>query len=160
MRPPKSRSDRLRSIQALSSREAQDLAAQMTRQAKVLQDAEARLIELQEHLASYVDDHARARLDGISAMRLSESHVFVERLKLAVTLQQRTVEQARSRFEACRARWIAQHIRTNALGSAVHRLEHQEILAQARLDERTLDELAARAHQKPEQGSGSSGGSD
>lgn len=151
MASPKSRSDRMRSIQALSDREAQNLAASMERQAEEVRLAEARLVELEDFLASYVVDHNAVGEEGISAMRLSETHVFLQRLKSAVDLQNKTVEQARGNYEASRARWIAQHVRTSTLGSVVHRLEREEVIAHARQEQRAQDEFAARDHQKREE---------
>lgn len=153
MASPKSRSDRMRSIQALSDREAQNLAARMEQQAGEVRLAEARLAELEDFFASYVADHTAVPEEGISAMRLSETHVFLQRLKSAVELQHQSVEQARGNYEASRARWIAQHVRTSTLGSVVHRLEREEVIAHARQEQQVQDEFAARDHQKREESS-------
>lgn len=141
------RSDRMRSIEALSSRSAQDLAAQMERQSRRLADAEARLTELKDYLASYTTGTTGR---SITAMQLTETHLFVEKLTEAVRLQEGVVDKARSGFEASRARWIAQHLRTTALGSAVHRFEAEEAREQDLREQRLQDEIAARYHRPPE----------
>lgn len=143
------RSDRMRSIEALSNRQAQDLAMRMERQAQAVHAAEKRLGELTEYLQSYVSEHA-ARSGNVSAMQLTETHLFMERLREAVALQTEAVEKARSGYEACRARWIAQYVRTTALGSAVHRFEAEETRELVQREQRTQDEVAARYH-KPDE---------
>lgn len=141
------RSARMRSIEHLSQREAQDLAGQMERQVEAVRSAEVRLGELTEYLNGYVAERAeKSQSGGVSAMQLTESHLFLERLKEAVSLQERVVEQARSALEAARARWIAQRLRTTALGSAVHRFEAEESREVAQREQRLQDEIAARYH--------------
>lgn len=137
----------MRSIEALSSRAAQDLAAQMERQGRRLAEAESRLKDLTGYLAGY-SQSATGR--SITSMQLTETHLFVEKLKDAVHLQEGVVEKARSGFEASRARWIAQHLRTTALGSAVDRFAVEEARERDLREQRLEDELAARYHKAPE----------
>ena len=147
----KPRSERMRSIESLSNREALDLAGQMERQAQMLSDAEARLEELTGYLASYTEDRqTRSHNGGVSAMQLTESHLFLQRLEEAVRLQAATVEKLRSGVQAARARWIAQHVRTTALGAAVHRFAEEEAKELASGEQRRQDEIAARYHRPPE----------
>lgn len=137
----------MRSIEALSNREAQDLAGRMERQAQVVRDAEKRLDELSEYLHGYEIERAeKSRNGGVSAMQLTETHLFMERLREAVTLQADGVEKARSGYEACRAKWIAQHVRTSALGTAVHRFEAEETREIVQREQSLQDEIAARFH--------------
>ncbi len=141
------RSDRMRSIEALAARESRDLAARMEHQANSVREAQTRLDELTDYLDGYVRDQAdKNREGGLSAMQLTETHLFLERLREAVNLQKTVVEKARSRYESCRAHWIAQHVRTSALGSVVHRFEAEETREVVRREERMADEIAARYH--------------
>jgi len=141
------RSERMRSIEALSNRESQDLAVRMEQQARALREAESRLGELTEYLEGYAKEQAeKSRSGGVSAMQLTETHLFMERLREAVALQTAAVEKARSSYESCRARWIAQHVRTSALGSAVHRFEAEEAREVLQREEHAADEIAARYH--------------
>ena len=147
------RSDRMRSIEAISVRESQALAGQMERQAQVVRDAEARLQELTSYLDSYAAEQAeKSQAEGVSAMQLTETHLFLEKLRHAVNLQAETVEKARSHYESCRAKWIAQHVRSSALGSAVHRFEEEEAQALRKREERIQDEVAARFHRTEKPG--------
>ena len=147
------RSDRMRSIEAISVRESQDLAGQMERQAQVVRDAEQRLQELASYLDSYAAEQAeKSQVEGVSAMQLTETHLFLEKLRHAVNLQAETVEKARSHYESCRAKWIAQHVRSSALGSAVHRFEEEEAQALRKREERIQDEVAARFHRTEKPG--------
>ena len=147
------RSDRMRSIEAISVRESQDLAGQMERQAQVVRDAEQRLQELASYLDSYAAEQAeKSQAGGVSAMQLTETHLFLEKLRHAVNLQAETVEKARSHYESCRAKWIAQHVRSSALGSAVHRFEEEEAQALRKREERIQDEVAARFHRTEKPG--------
>ena len=147
------RSDRMRSIEAISVRESQDLAGQMERQAQVVRDAEQRLQELASYLDSYAAEQAeKSQAEGVSAMQLTETHLFLEKLRHAVNLQAETVEKARSHYESCRAKWIAQHVRSSALGSAVHRFEEEEAQALRKREERIQDEVAARFHRTEKPG--------
>ena len=147
------RSERMRSIEAISVRESQDLAGQMERQAQVVRDAELRLKDLTEYLDGYAAEQAeKSQAEGVSAMQLTETHLFLEKLRHAVRLQADTVEKARSQYEACRAKWIAQHVRSSALGSAVHRFEEEEAQMLRKREERIQDEVAARYHRTEKPG--------
>jgi len=142
------RSERMRSIEAISVRESNDLAGRMERQAQVVREAELKLEDLSEYLETYAAEQAeKSQLGGVSAMRLTETHLFMEKLRHAVNLQAESVENARSSYESCRAKWIAQHVRSSALGSAVHRFEAEEARELSRREERNQDEVAARYHQ-------------
>lgn len=161
----KSRTDRMRSIEALAGREGQALGAQMERQAETVRVAEARLAELVTCLAGYGNPPGESGTQGatsVSAMQLTETHLFLERLRSAVAAQTEVVEQARSGYESCRARWIAQRVRTTALGSVVHRFEQEEVRTETLREQRTQDETAARYHQQglPGGRNGTPGGSD
>ncbi len=147
------RSERMRSIEAISVRESHDLAGQMERQGQVVREAEQKLSELTEYLNSYALEQAeKSQQEGVSAMQLTETHLFMEKLRHAVSLQSETVAKARSEYEACRARWIAQHVRSSALGSAVHRFEEEEARELSRREDRVQDEVAARYHRTPKPG--------
>lgn len=147
------RSERMRSIEAISVRESHDLAAQMERQAQVVREAELKLSELSEYLESYAAEQtAKSQTRGVSAMQLTETHLFMEKLRHAVNLQAETVEKARSSYESCRAKWIAQHVRSSALGSAVHRFEAEEARELSKREDRVQDEVAARYHRTPKPG--------
>ncbi len=152
MSRPKSRSERLRSIEALSNREALDLAGQMERHARLLQEAEQRMQELTTYLEGYTEERiTRSQNGGVSAMQLAETQLFLQRLEEAVRLQATVVKNARSGYEACRARWIAQHVRTSALGAAVHRFAEEEAKEMILGEQRNQDEIAARYHRPPEE---------
>lgn len=147
------RSERMRSIEAISVRESHDLAGQMERQAQVVREAELKLQELTDYLSGYAAEQtAKSQAEGVSAMQLTETHLFLEKLRHAVSLQAETVEKARSSYESCRARWIAQHVRSSALGSAVHRFEEEEAREIQKREERSQDEIAARYHGKRKPG--------
>ncbi len=147
------RSERMRSIEAISVRESQDLAAQMERQAQVVREAERKLQELTDYLEAYATEQAeKNKTAGVSAMQLTETHLFLEKLRHALNLQAETVEKARSSYESCRAKWIAQHVRSSALGSAVHRFEAEEARELSRREDRVQDEVAARYHKTPKPG--------
>jgi flagellar export protein FliJ len=119
----------------------------MERQAGVVREAETRLRELTEYLDGYTSEQAeRSRQGGVSAMQLTETHLFLERLREAVRLQTAAVEKAKSGYESCRAKWIARHVRTTALGTAVHRFETEESREVSKREERLADEIAARYH--------------
>ena len=147
------RSERMRSIEAISVRESHDLAGQMERQAQVVRAAEQKLMELTEYLDGYADEQTeKSRAGGVSAMQLTETHLFMAKLRHAVSLQAETLEKARSDYEACRARWIAQHVRSSALGSAVHRFAEEEARELQKREDRIQDEVAARYHKTPKPG--------
>lgn len=141
------RSERMRSIEAISVRESQDLAGRMERQSRVLHEAEQKLQALTDYLQGYAAEQTeKSQAGGVSAMQLTETHLFMEKLRHAVNLQAETVEKARSNYEACRAKWIAQHVRSSALGSAVHRFEAEEARELQKREDRIQDEVAARYH--------------
>ncbi len=142
------RSERMRSIEAISVRESQDLAGRMEQQSRVVREAEQKLQDLTEYLEGYIAQQTeKSQTEGVSAMRLTETHLFMEKLRHAVNLQAETVEKARSHYESCRAKWIAQHVRSSALGSAVHRFEAEEAREVQKREDRIQDEIAARYHQ-------------
>ncbi len=145
----RSRSERMQSLVSLADSEAKGLAVQMQRQALIVGEDESRIAQLEGYLASYASTRMEdAAGQGVSAIRMAETHLFIERLQQAVDAQLRSVELARVRHESLRAQWIAKHLRTTALGNAVNRFRLEEAQDSSRQEQRTQDEMAARHHER------------
>lgn len=147
MATTKLRSERIASLETLASNEAKELAAQMERQALVVQQGETKLSELEDYLEGYHQRHNAAGQNSINPMQLLEMRAFLDRLREAVNAQRQVVQASRSRYELLRAQWIAKHLRGTALGKAVDRFQLEEGQQETQRQQRAQDELAARHYQ-------------
>ncbi len=145
MATTKLRSERMASLENLASNEAKSVAVQMEQQAQLLHQGETKLQDLIEYFNSYQEQSGSA--NAVNSMLLLEQQAFMKRLSEAIEAQRQVVENARSRYQLLRSRWLNKHLRGTALGKAVDRFQREEGQVENRREQHSLDELAARQHQ-------------
>ena len=95
------RSERMRSIEAISVRESQDLAGRMERQARVVREAEQKLQELSDYLQGYAaEQRTVVRVPDRRRVELPPVDTRVVRLcccRLSKTRRRRLVGRATPR---------------------------------------------------------------
>jgi len=140
----KSRSARMQMLESLTDNEVKILATQMGHHAAQLRDSEAQLSDLETYLDGCEIAPVGQGQASVSALQLVEKHAFLQRLRQAVAAQQTVVLDARTRYEAVRAQWLAKHLRGTALGKAVQRFQKEETQEVERREQRLQDETASR----------------
>ena len=71
-------------------------------------------------------------------------HGFLERLDQAITQQQQVVAHAQRAVDSARQRLIDREVRVATVERLMQRQREQQARAQTRLDQKNLDEMAAR----------------
>lgn len=99
--------------------------------AKRLGEAQQRLASAQqrlEELTSYREEYTRQFAAGgsLSAARLRDYRMFLDRLNQAVEQQRGVLTRAQQEADTQRQRWLDMHTRVQALGKVVERYRDEE----------------------------------
>ncbi len=136
---PAMSSARMQPLQQLAEVREDEAARRLIDQQRVLGEREQRLQELTRYLAEY---------DGLASAHnprlLMNRQAFVERLREAVSMQTRLVEQARSHCEVQRAEWLLQHREVSTLDQLAECYRRRERRSEEQRGQRQLDEFALR----------------
>lgn len=134
------RSVRLQPLQQIASlREDQALRTLAGSQQQVV-DQQARLQELQR----YIEDYGNALPENATPALLGNRHAFLARLREAEAFQRRALEQAQSRSEMERARYLLKRRDTGTLEQLAASYRAQERVHAERRTQKELDEIALR----------------
>lgn len=136
------RSKRMQPVVEVTLQREREAAKRLSEAQQRLQAAEQRLEELARYRAEYSNQFA----DGgsLSAARLRDYRIFLDRLNQAVEQQRGLVARAQQDAESQRQRWLDMHTRVQALGKVVERYRdeersHHERRLQKESDQHTLN---------------------
>lgn len=136
---PAMSSARMQPLQQLAEVREDEAAKRLLDQQRVLGEREQRLQELSRYLAEY---------EGLATAHnprlLMNRQAFVERLREAVDMQARLVEQARSHCDVQRAEWLLQHREVSTLDQLADCYRRRERRVEEQRSQKQLDELALR----------------
>jgi flagellar protein FliJ len=138
MRPAMS-SARMQPLQQIAEHREDEAARRLLDQQRVLGEREQRLHELTRYLGEY-EGLAQAH----SARLLMNRQAFVERLREAVAMQSRLVEQARSHCDVQRGEWLLQRREVSTLDQLAACYRRREQRVEEQRNQRQLDEFALR----------------
>lgn len=128
----------------LENTEKEQRAKFTAAQARV-DDAQARLTELQRYRDEYLQGFGRRAAGGMDAIALRDYHAFVARLGEAIQQQQQIVLRTEHEREFERRRWNEAATRCKAVGSVVERWQAEDRLGLSRAEQRETDEWARLA---------------
>ncbi|MEQ1439327.1 flagellar export protein FliJ [Fontimonas sp. SYSU GA230001] len=133
-------SQRLQPLQQLAQTREEEAARRLLEQQRQLSERELRLHELTRYLAEY-----EAMNSAGSARMLINQRAFIERLREAVAMQRRLVEQARAGCDAERGRWLLERREVSTLDQLAECYRRRERQIEERRDQKRLDEFALRS---------------
>lgn len=132
-------SSRLQPLQQLAETREEDAARRLLDEQRQLSDRELRLHELTRYLSEY-----EALGHAHSAQLLMNRQAFLARLREAVAVQERLVQQARSNCDTERARWLLQRREVSTLDQLADCYRRREQRLEEQRGQRQLDEFALR----------------
>jgi flagellar protein FliJ len=136
---PAMSSARMQPLQQLAELREDEAARRLLDQQRVLGEREQRLHELTRYLGEY-EGLAQAH----SPRLLMNRQAFVERLREAVAMQSRLVEQARSHCDVQRGEWLLQRREVSTLDQLADCYRRREQRVEEQRNQRQLDEFALR----------------
>jgi flagellar protein FliJ len=132
-------SERMQPLQKIAEAREDEAARQLLDRQRVLGEREQRLHELTRYLGEY---------EGLGQAHnprlLMNRQAFVERLREAVSMQARLVEQARSHCDVQRGEWLLQHREVSTLDQLADCYRRRERRIEDQRSQRHLDEFALR----------------
>ncbi|MGH8504780.1 MAG: flagellar export protein FliJ [Stenotrophobium sp.] len=137
---PASRAARLEPIQQLADMREEEAMQALAESQRALAEQEARLAELQRYAAEYAD----ASMTVGSPSMIVNRCAFLAKLQDAARFQQKTVEQARLRCEAERARWLLRRRDAGVLDQLAASYNLQARRHDERRLQKEMDEHAAQ----------------
>jgi|LakWasMet44_HOW7_FD_contig_91_95392_length_10117_multi_2_in_0_out_0_8 flagellar FliJ protein len=142
------KSERLKVIIDLHTRQEQDALQALGRNQKKLQDLQAQLEHLQKYRQDYSASFAEQQRAGMNVNQLLELRAFADKLdkaidgqQLAVSAQDRELLRARTHWEEC-------HQRTKSLQKVSDLALADELKAESKREQVEQDERAARSGRK------------
>ncbi|MFA5940099.1 MAG: flagellar export protein FliJ [Sinimarinibacterium sp.] len=133
-------SERLQPLQQRAETREEEATRRLLDQQRQLSERELRLHELTRYLAEYEGMGSAG-----SARMLMNQRAFIERLREAVAMQTRLVEQARAGCDAERGRWLLEHREVSTLDQLADCYRRRERLVEERRDQKQMDEFAVRS---------------
>lgn len=139
------RSDRLAPVQKVLEQSEQQRARELGEGQRRLQEAEARLAELENYHGEYQVAYRRRAEDGTSVTRLRDFQSFLARLQLAIEQQQAVVAKTREQVQNQRSNWQGAARQVKAVESVVQRWHSAEQRVGERREQKETDERAQRS---------------
>ena len=137
------RSKRFEPIRDIVSNSARELSVAVAEQGRRVTEIERAIAQLKAYRAEY----ARGAGDAAGptdAVRLQNYRSFLDRLGDAVRTQVQALAAARVEYERRHALWSAKRVEAESLDRAVGRFRAEERRAEDRLEQREVDDTAAR----------------
>lgn len=136
------RSKRMQPVVEVTVQREREAAKRLGEAQQRVQAAEQRLDELTRYRQEYTQQFAAG--DSLTAARLQDYRVFLDRLNQAVEQQHAVLGRARQEADTQRQRWLDLHTRVQALGKVVERYRdeersHHERRLQKESDQHTLN---------------------
>lgn len=135
----------LETVRQVVHRRADDAAAVVRTQAARVEQAEAKLAELERYRDEYRVQRDQAMGGGASAGRLRDFDGFLARLETALDTQRGEVRRARAAWDMARAAWQEQHRQELAFDVLAQRHDQREAKLEQRQEQKAQDEFARRA---------------
>jgi flagellar FliJ protein len=132
----------------LATRDLNEAAGQLSRQAEHDRHARTQLERLRGYRADYTTRLARARQMGMTASNYANFTLFIATLDNAIMQQNRVLSEQKSNMAACRRQWRGRHGRLKALEALAARLAQARVLRRNKAEQRADEELSSIQHSR------------
>ena len=136
----------LETLIELATTETEDAAKRLGLAVKAAADTENKLTLLQGYREEYAARFQASLASGLSAMGYRNYQLFMDKLDLAVTSQEKVVGEAKKRVEERRLAWQAGEKKRMSYGTLANRAQQEELARNNKRDQKAMDEHAARQH--------------
>lgn len=140
-------SERFKPVQRVTDSRERKAAAQLGDSLKARQQAEKQLADLRAYHAEYLEQYRRANLGGMTMARMREYQVFMDKLEMAISEQERVVERVSLQCADARSAWRDKYTRSQVMANVMDRLKAEETQRAARREQAQADD---RPHRKPQ----------
>ena len=109
-----------------------------------LNQAEAKLGELEQYFSDYQQQWMQQGSQGVSGQWLMNYQRFLSQLESAIGQQQRSVNWYRDNLKKLRQQWHQRHARVEGLSKLVESYQKEARIAADKREQKLLDEYAQR----------------
>lgn len=140
------RSQRMEPVVRVAGRREEDAARDLAQQRDLLARHEQQLEELQGYRNEYLERLRHQGGGGVSASRLQDYRVFLDKLDAAIGQQERIVAHQQREVDRFHQRWMEMRTRCSAMDKAVERMRREERREEERREQLESDEHASQRH--------------
>lgn len=137
-------SDRFKPIQKLASHKERKAAVQLGESLKQREAAKQRLDELRAYLDEYLERFASAARNGLASSQILEYQVFIGKLEVAITQQERIVSKSEQDCDTSKAQWRGRYTKSKAMENVVDRMQEDERRDADRREQSESDDKSQR----------------
>lgn len=140
----KKKSQRLRPVVRVAENHEQQAVRNLGASQTALNQAQQKLLELENYREEYLANFQSAGRSGMSAGRMEDYRRFLLRLDKAISEQKQILAQAESAVEQRRQAWHASRTKVRSLDSVVSRYEAEEQQQANKREQSASDERSQR----------------
>tara|TARA_R110002074_G_scaffold184752_1_gene350158 strand:+ start:446 stop:880 length:435 start_codon:yes stop_codon:yes gene_type:complete len=137
------RTERLQPVVQHADKKQQQALLEVARCQRALEMEEKRLAQLKNYKHEYLSKKHEEQ-PVYSAVELQEFHRFIEQLDQTIEKQLELVKLRQFEFDAKRNSWQETRVGSKVIHKVVENLQLQEVVAEAREEQKTLDEFSQR----------------
>ncbi|KJS73051.1 MAG: flagellar biogenesis protein [Pseudomonas sp. BICA1-14] len=139
-----SRAARLAPVIEMAAKAEQEAARLLGQGQTQLNQAEAKLGELEQYFRDYQQQWMQQGSQGVSGQWLMNYQRFLSQLESAIGQQQRSVNWYRDNLKKLRQQWHQRHARVEGLSKLVESYQKEARIAADKREQKLLDEYAQR----------------
>lgn len=134
------KSKRLQPVIKIASAREDEAARELVEYRKVVDQHEAKLIELRHYHEEYTLRLNESGRNGMHIARINDYRSFIERLRVAIKQQEVVLVECRQQLDELNRAWLQTRARHKALDKVSDRYQHQELQAQEKRAQAESDE--------------------
>lgn len=146
---PASRAARLTPVIEMAERAERDAVRLLAQGQQQLDQAEAKLGELQQYFSDYQQQWLTQGSQGVTGQWLMNYQRFLSQLESAIGQQQRSLEWHRANLLKLRQQWQQRRARLEGLSKLVERYLQEARVAADKREQKLLDEFSQRLAGRP-----------
>ncbi|MDF2786689.1 MAG: fliJ [Pantoea eucrina] len=132
-------------LRDLAEQDLDDAVVHLGNMRRGQQQANEQLSMLLDYLDEYRNKLNQDMSGGITSMRWSNYHQFIQTLEKAIDQHRQQLSQWDQRTEQALGSWREKHKKLNAYQMLITRAEESALRQENRLDQKRMDEFAQRA---------------
>jgi flagellar protein FliJ len=137
-------SERFKPIQKIAEKKERDAATAFGKTLRDREAAQARLAELQQYHAEYLERFAQATQNGVCGATIQEYQAFIGKLEFAIEQQQQVLQDVQLRCDDSKAQWRGKFTKARAVDNAVDRMRAHEEKQREHKEQLASDERSQR----------------
>jgi len=128
----------------LATKETDDATKRLGRAIRVSEEAQQKLVILQQYRDDYAARFQETLTNGLTALAYRNFQLFLEKIDNAIDGQVNVVQSSQQRVAEARAAWQACERKRMSYDTLATRARDQEMRKENKRDQKSMDEHAAR----------------